>query len=105
MEGIENIMVKHIVMWKLKEFAEGEDKKTNAIKIKKKFEALQGIMPGAYKMEIGINYNPDGYDVVLYCEFDDHDALESYQTHPEHLRVKEFIHKVIVSRVVADYMV
>jgi hypothetical protein len=98
-------MVKHIVMWKLKEFAEGEDKKANAIKIKKKLEALQGVVPGAYKMEVGINYNPGGYDVVLYSEFDDHDALESYQIHSEHLRVKEFIHDVITSRVVADYMV
>jgi hypothetical protein len=56
-------------------------------------------------MEVGINYNPGGYDVVLYSEFDDHDALESYQIHPEHLRVKEFIHNVIISRVVADYMI
>jgi hypothetical protein len=98
-------MVKHIVMWKLKETAEGEDKKANAIKIKKKLEALQGIMPGAYKMEVGINYNPGGYDVVLYSEFDDHDALESYQTHSEHLRVKDFINKVITSRAIADYMI
>lgn len=98
-------MVKHIVMWKLKETAEGEDKKTNAIKIKKKLEALQDIMPGAYKMEVGINYNPGGYDVVLYSEFDDHDALEGYQIHTEHLRVKDFIQKVITSRVVADYMI
>jgi hypothetical protein len=31
MEGLENIMVKHIVMWKLKEFAEGEDKKASKV--------------------------------------------------------------------------
>ena len=98
-------MVKHIVMWKLKEFAEGADKKANAIKMKKMLEALRGVIPGAYKMEVGINYNPAGYDVVLYSEFNDHDALEGYQIHPEHLRVKEFIHKVISDRAVADYMV
>lgn len=98
-------MVKHIVMYKLKPFAEGEDKKTNAIKIKKKLENLQGIVPGAFKMEVGINYNPGGYDVVLYSEFNDHDALETYQMHPEHIKVREFIHSVIENRVVADYMV
>ncbi|HEX3026289.1 MAG TPA: Dabb family protein [Clostridia bacterium] len=98
-------MVKHIVMWKLKDTAEGSPKKTNAIKIKKMLEALQGVVPGAYKMEVGINYNPGGYDVVLYSEFNDHDALESYQVHPEHIRVKEFVHSVASARVVTDYIV
>lgn len=99
------LMVKHIVMWKLKENANGENKKTNAIKMKKMLESLQGVVPGAYKMEVGINYNPGGYDVVLYSEFNDHDALEGYQVHSEHVKVQEFVHQVISDRVVADYMV
>lgn len=98
-------MVKHIVMWKLKPTAEGEDKKTNAIKMKKKLENLQNLVPGAFKMEVGINYSPGGYDIVLNAEFNDHDALESYQLHPEHLRVKEFINAVTTERATADYMI
>ena len=98
-------MVKHIVMWKLKEYANGDNKKVNAIKIKKMLESLQEKVPGAYKMEVGINYNPGGYDVVLYSEFNDHDALEGYQVHPEHIKVQEFVRQVISDRVVADYMV
>lgn len=98
-------MVKHIVMYKLKPFAEGENKKVNAIKIKKKLENLQDVVPGAFKIEVGINYNPGGYDVVLYAEFNDHDALETYQVHPEHIRVREFIHSVIENSAMADYMV
>lgn len=98
-------MVKHIVMWKLKEFANDANKKTNIIKMKKLLEALKGVVPGAFKMEVGINYNPGGYDVVLYSEFNDHDALEDYQVHPEHVKVKEFVHLVVSDRVVADYIV
>lgn len=98
-------MVKHIVLWKLKPSAEGADKKTNAIKIKKMLENLQGVVPGAFKLEVGINYNPAGYDIVLNAEFNDHDALETYQLHPEQLRVAEFISRVAASRVLADYMV
>ena len=98
-------MVKHIVMYKLKPFAEDADKKTNAIKMKKKLENLQNVVPGSFKLEVGINYNPAGYDVVLYSEFNDQDALDTYQMHPEHLRVKEFVHSVILQRVVADYMI
>lgn len=98
-------MVKHIVMWKLKEFAAGADKKANAIQMKKKLEALQGVVPGAYKMEVGLNYNPAGFDVVLYSEFNDHDALEGYQIHPEHIRVQEFVREVVSERASADYMI
>ena len=102
---VNDLMVKHIVMWKLKPNAEGEDKKANAIKMKKKLESLLGVVPGAFKMEVGINYSPGGYDVVLNAEFNDHDALETYQMHPEHLRVKEFINAVTSERAMADYMI
>lgn len=98
-------MVKHIVMWKLKEFAAGADKKANAIQMKKKLETLQGVIPGAYKMEVGLNYNPAGFDVVLYSEFNDHDALEGYQIHPEHIRVQEFVREVVSERASADYII
>lgn len=98
-------MVKHIAMWKLKQSAEGADKKANEIKLKKKLEALFGVVPGAYKMEVGINYKPGGYDVVLYSEFNDHDALETYLMHPEYLRVKEFIRSVTSDSAITDYMI
>lgn len=97
-------MVKHIVMWKLKEYAAGNEKQQNAIKMKKMLEALSGVVPGAYKMEVGINYNPAGYDVVLYAEFNDHDALEDYLVHPEYVRLKEFVQSVTSATAMADYM-
>lgn len=98
-------MVKHIVMWKLKPNAAGADKKANALRMKKMLEGLESVVPGAHHMEVGINYNPAGFDVVLYSEFIDHDALEAYQVHPQHMRVKEFVHEVMAERVVADYIV
>lgn len=98
-------MVKHIVMWKLKPFADGQDKKANAFKLKKKLENLQDVVSGSFKLEVGINYNPGGYDVVLNSEFSDQETLDNYQLHPEHLRVREFVREVVADRVVVDYMV
>ena len=98
-------MVKHIVMWELKENAMGADKKTNTIKIKKKLDMLKNVVPGAYKTEVGINFNPGGYDVVLYSEFVDQDALEVYRMHPEQIKFREFLHEVAAQSAVADYMV
>ncbi len=42
---------------------------------------------------------------MLYSEFASMDALKAYDCHPEHLKMREFIHKVITERVVADYEV
>ena len=38
-------MLKHIVMWKLKEFAEGKTKAENALIMKESLERLVGIVP------------------------------------------------------------
>ena len=48
-------MIKHIVMWKLKEQAEGNDKQTNALLMKDKLEAIADIVPGMIKLEVGID--------------------------------------------------
>ena len=98
-------MIKHIVMWKLKDLAEGASKADNARKMKEMLEALEGTVPGMKKLEVGISEcdSPDSFDVVLYTEFADRAALQAYQDHPDHLAVKPFIGKVRFSRCVVDY--
>ena len=96
-------MIRHIVMWNLKEEAEGHDKAYNAARIKKSLEALVGIVPGLISLEVGYNYTPGGYDLCLCSRMESKEALEGYTNHPEHVKVKEFVHKVITDRVVGDY--
>ncbi|WP_317623581.1 Dabb family protein [Chlorobium limicola] len=43
------------------------------------------------------------FDVVLYSEFIDREALVVYQTHPEHEAVKSFIVEATEERAVVDY--
>lgn len=95
-------MVRHIVMWNLKEQAEGQGKTENAMVIKKGLEALVGKIEGLRKAEVNLGYNPKGFDLCLFAEYDSREALEFYQQHPEHLKVREFVHKVICERVVCD---
>jgi len=95
-------MVRHIVFWNLKENAEGADKVTNANIIKSKLEALVGQIDGLLKAEVNLNYNPNGFDLCLFSEFESKEALDGYQSHPKHLECKGFVHKVIAERVVAD---
>lgn len=100
-------MIKHIVMWKLKDFAEGLNRYENARHIKKMLEELKSKIPEIRYIEVGVNINDSdtAYDAVLYSEFDDEHALETYQKHPEHVKISSYVRKVREDRVVVDYVV
>ncbi|APC80079.1 Dabb family protein [Clostridium botulinum] len=98
-------MIKHIVMWRLKKFAEGKSKLENANIIKINLEDLKHRIDEVKLIEVGVNINnsQQAYDVVLYSEFENLEDLNSYQNHPDHVKVGEFINKVKEDRIVTDY--
>ncbi len=100
-------MLKHIVLWKLKEYAEGADRAANAEKLKAEIEALPAAIPAIKRLEVGLNVidGPQAFDVALYTEFEDRDGLQAYLDHPEHVRVAEFLGKIRSERAVVDYEV
>ncbi|MGW8392507.1 Dabb family protein [Pseudoduganella sp. HUAS MS19] len=98
-------MIKHIVMWKLKEYAEGAGRAANAARMKEQLLACAGIVPGILKLEVGIA-EPGleaTYDVVLYSEFESKQALDAYQSHPQHQALKPFFSAVREARQCMDY--
>ena len=100
-------MLKHIVMWKLKDHAEGADRATNANKLKDLLETCDNLVPGMQKLEVALA-TPGleaTYDVVLYTEFADRAALDAYQEHPVHQAIKPFIGAVRSERQCMDYEV
>lgn len=96
-------MIKHIVMWKLKD----ENKEENALKIKNDLEALKSEISEIKEIEVGIDVNKSeaAYDIVLYSTFDSQEDLDNYQVHPKHKEAGVFIRQVVSSRVVVDYEV
>lgn len=99
-------MLKHIVMWKLKDFAEGKTKAENAKMMKVMLEGLKEKIAEIKHIEVGMNVIPSeaAFDVVLYSKFEDEEALVIYQKHPEHVKVAEFVGKIKEERVVVDYI-
>ncbi len=98
-------MIKHIVMWKLKDHAEGADKASNALKMIALLESCNSLVPGMLKLEAAVA-TPGleaTYDVVLYTEFVDKAALDAYQDHPTHVAIKPFIGAVRSERQCMDY--
>ena len=98
-------MIKHIVMWKLKDFAAGADKEQNAKKLKETLEALEGVIEEIKSIEVGLNFNPSpaAFDVVLYSAFENREGLEAYQKHPEHVKIVDFVGEIRSDRAVVDY--
>lgn len=96
-------MIKHIVMWKLKDDLTNKDK--ISLEIRKQIEELKYKIDGIIDIEIGINFesSEQAYDIVLYSKFNSRESLDFYQNHEDHIKVAKFIKSVVKSRVVADY--
>ena len=91
-------MVKHIVMYTLKE---GVEKESAVALIGSKLEPLVGKIPGLLHMEIRQAFR--GMDYALYSEFESREALENYSKHPLHLEAKTHFSHLLETRVCADY--
>ena len=100
-------MIKHIVLFRFKDFADGESKEQNIQKLKMQLEALEKVIKEIKFFEVGINFgNSDvAYDLALLSVFDSKEDLYSYQKNPEHVKVADFVKKVCEARIVADYVV
>jgi len=98
-------MIRHIVVWKLKPSAGGRTAAENAAEIKARLEALEGLVTGLIKLEVGIDFSrtPASADVALYSEFADRQALAAYAVHPKHVAVAEFTVPLRVDRTICDY--
>ena len=75
-------MVKHIILWKLK-----EEYNTISVKreMKNELEDLIGKIPGLIEMEVQISaLASSNADVMLYSVFEDEKSLQEYAIHPTH---------------------
>jgi hypothetical protein len=100
-----NQMIKHIVLWAFKEQADGCAKAENIKKAKTALELLKEKIQEIQYMEIGENFDTslDSFDLALYAEFKNRESLKVYQSHPEHLKVIDYLRKVRDKRTVVDY--
>ena len=100
-------MVKHVVVWRLQESADGHSRAENAERVRARLMALTATIPQIRRLEVGINYNTSdaAWDVALCSEFDTRADLDAYAVHPDHVAVARFIQSVREpdGRAVVDY--
>ena len=93
-------MVKHIILFTLKEDA---DKDTVFAAAEKALLPLVGKIPGLTKMEVRRCFA--GPDFVLYSELESREALAVYAGHPAHIEAKGHFFPWVAQRAAADYEV
>ena len=98
-------MIRHIVMFKLKEFATPADKQAKMQEIKTVLEALIDKIDVVRMIRVDFNVNPaETWDVILTTELDTLEDVSIYANHPEHVVVaKEVIGPVKADRACVDY--
>lgn len=99
--------VKHIVLFRLKDFADGCSKSENVKKIKRMLDELPIKIDVIKYYEVGININDShrAVDISIISSFETIDDLNVYQEHPAHKQAVEYIIKVCSESWVSDYII
>ena len=84
-------MVKHVILWQLKDELTAEEKVTVKAEMKDALEGLMGKIPGLLDVKVyteGLESSKNA-EVMLDTTFTDEEALKSYAVHPEHVAVAD----------------
>nr|WP_330361230.1 MULTISPECIES: DUF4298 domain-containing protein [unclassified Butyrivibrio] len=83
-------MVKHVILWTLKDELSAEEKMTIKQGIKEGLEGLKGKIPGIVDIKVNINgLESSNADLMLDSTFENVEALKGYSVHPEHVAVAD----------------
>ncbi len=99
-------MVKHIILWQLKDELGAEEKAEIKKKIKAGLEGLVGKVPGLTEVHVIIDglLPSANADLMLDSTLESPEALKGYATHPEHVKVADgVVRPNTKSRTCIDY--
>lgn len=83
-------MVKHIILWQLKDELSPEEKKKVSKEIKDGLEGLKGKIEGLTEIKVYTEpLSSSNADVMLYSAFESETALKNYAVNPLHVAVAD----------------
>jgi len=100
-------MVKHVILWKLKEGITGAEKDKVLFEMKENLEALVGKVPGLVSLTIVTKpLASSNADVMLDSTLESEAALAGYQSHPDHVAAANtYVRPFTEVRLCMDYEV
>ena len=98
-------MVKHIILWQLKDEFSEEEKKNIKQGIKQGLEGLKGQIDGLIDICVNIEaLSSSNADLMLNSTFESEEALKVYSQHQAHIKVaNEKVRPFTKSRVCLDF--
>ena len=97
-------MVRHIILWKLKETMTDGEKAAARAEAKRRLEALNGQIEGLISLTVITDRLPSSTaDMMLDSSFTDAEALAGYQGNPKHLEAAGYVRSVVESRLCLDF--
>ncbi len=97
-------MVKHIILWKLKETLSEEEKAAARAEAKRRLENLNGKIDGMLSLKVVTDRLPSSNaDMMLDSEFETVEALAGYQTNPLHVEAATYVRSVVEARLCLDF--
>lgn len=101
-------MVRHIVLFRLKQEFKPAEKAITLEIVRKELLALKNKIPVIREWEIGTNIsteNPFTYDIGINSAFDSPEDLHTYQIHPDHQAFIRFNASYSEHKVIIDYTI
>ncbi|MGN0364307.1 MAG: Dabb family protein [Suilimivivens sp.] len=100
-------MVKHVILWTLKDEYSVEEKENIKFGIKEGLEGLAGQIPGLIDIKVNINgLSSSNADLMLDSTFESEEALKGYSVHPAHVAVADGkVRPFTATRTCLDYVV
>lgn len=83
-------MVKHVILWTLKDQYSGAQMEEIKAGIKEGLEGLKGQIPGLVDIKVYTNgLSSSNTDLMMDSTFENEEALKNYATHPAHVAVAD----------------
>ena len=98
-------MVKHIILWQLKDELSADEKIKVKADIKTGLEGLAGQIPGLKEIKVQTEgLASSNADLMLDSSFEDEASLKGYAVHPAHVAVADgAVRPFTKNRVCLDY--
>ena len=95
-------MVKHVVMFKLK-----DRRKKNVAKVAEKIRSMKGKIEVVKDLEVGTDFmkSERSFDLVLTVQLANKEDLEEYAKHPVHQPVLAYLKEAADQVIAVDYQV
>lgn len=98
-------MIRHIVLFKIKDFSSESERNEAVQNILVTFRSLIGQIPQIrkYRVESDCVHGPSSLDVIIDSVFDNIEDLKAYQSHPAHLDAVELNKQWSEYKIIGDY--